>query len=94
MSLLQLARGKDERNTVPTTHPGELNLELLCYRMFFSGHSSAAYAKATHTRLRCSRIEVIATKFYGRYHDLVDRCEISISQMIIDRLIFTKMNIC
>jgi hypothetical protein len=44
MSLLQLARGKDERNTVPTTH-----LELLCYRMFFSGHSSAAYAKATHT---------------------------------------------
>jgi hypothetical protein len=36
---------------------------------------------ATQTRLRCSKVEVIATKIYGRHHELIDRNEISISQM-------------
>jgi len=28
-------------------------------------------------------------KLYGRHHNLVDRSEISISQMIMDHLLFT-----
>jgi hypothetical protein len=41
---------------------------------------------------RCSYVDIIATKnIYGRHHDLVDRCEISISQMAMDLLLFTYM---
>ena len=35
------------------------------------------------------RLKSSLQKFYGRHHDLVDRDEISISQMTMDRLLFT-----
>jgi hypothetical protein len=43
---------------------------------------------ATQTRLHFFYVEVVAKKFYGRYHDLVDRFEISIFLMTIDLLLF------
>ena len=46
---------------------------------------------ATQTRLRCSKVEVIATKIYGRHHELIDRNEISISQMAMNMSPFTQM---
>jgi len=42
--------------------------------------------KATQTRLHFSYFEVIAKKFYGRYHDLVKRYEIFISLITMDLL--------
>jgi hypothetical protein len=53
----------------------------------FSGQSSAADARATPRRLRYSR--VIASKFYGRHHNLFEHSEISISQMTMDLFLFS-----
>ena len=41
---------------------------------------------STQARLRCSYAEVIATKFYCRHHELVDRYEIS--QMTMNVLLY------
>ena len=49
---------------------------------WFSVQISAADAKATQTRLRCSQIEVILTK------NIVDCYEISISHLAMDLLLF------
>ena len=46
-------------------------------------------AKATQTRLHFFYFEMVAKNVYGRYHDLVDHYEISISLMTIDLLFFT-----
>ena len=53
----------------------------------FSAQSSYVVAKATHTRLRCFQVEVIATKV----HNIVDPYEIFISQMTMTHLLFTQM---
>jgi hypothetical protein len=37
------------------------------------------------------RLRLSLQIFYGRYHNRVDRCEISISQMAMDLLLFTYM---
>jgi hypothetical protein len=34
-------------------------------------------------------LKLLLHKLYGRHHDLVERCDISISQMTMDVLIFT-----
>jgi hypothetical protein len=34
-------------------------------------------------------LKLLLHKLYGRHHDLIDRYDISISQMIMDVLIFT-----
>lgn len=44
---------------------------------------------ATQTRLHYFYFEVVANKFYGRSHDLVDRFEICISLMTIYLLLCT-----
>jgi hypothetical protein len=53
--------------------------------VFFSGQSSAADAN----KAMLSKVEVIAKKLYSRRHNLVDRYEISISQMTMDLLLFS-----
>ena len=58
-------------------------------RIVISEQNSAANAKAFETRLRCACVEVSLEKVYDRYHEFVDRYEISISQMVIDVLPFT-----
>ena len=48
----------------------------------FSGYSLVAYARPTQTSLRSSYVKVISTNVH--LHELVDRYEVSISQMTMD----------
>ena len=58
----------------------------------FSGSSSAADTKATKTSLR-TFYEAIAHILYGIHHNMTDRYEISISQLLMNTLLFTSKNV-
>ena len=60
-----------------------------CAQHWFSGQTSTAGAKTTQTSYVVPVLKSSLQKYYGLHHNLVDRYEISISQMAMNLLLIT-----
>ena len=74
-----------------TFHNGYIILEVEPNTLIFLDRTEILTQKLLTQGYNALRLKSSLQKFYGRHHNLVDRYEISISQMTMDLLLFTHM---